>query len=74
MRSTVPLESNARRADDSGMREMQCPYCRSRITTRGILDPGLRLEYRTGGLVIYAAGEPVHSCDLERAHRAERRS
>jgi hypothetical protein len=32
----------------------------------------LQFEYETGGVVIYDAGRPIHSCDLDRAQEAER--
>lgn len=51
---------------------MRCSYCRAQFEIPGLPESGLHIEYKEGGLVIYYCSRPIHSCDLERAHRADR--
>jgi hypothetical protein len=53
---------------------MRCPYCRAPIAVSESHESGLRIEYGPGGLVIYDCSSPIHSCDLERAQRADRQA
>jgi hypothetical protein len=52
---------------------MKCSGCQARVDVSAASPPALRLDRKPNGtVIIYDCGTPVHSCDLERARRAER--